>query len=193
MVDAPYQLDPFTVVTKINFGGQWFGVFNGPVFGGVNAAFEIDFPQQAGGTPGFIPLQQTIPTIKFDPHLYPIVGSTPYVVKASDLTKSLITNAGGKVTGWGIAPTDDGAGTALMFFKLDSHFPGVPFRVRLRNTGAGVFNGLVFTLQRNWLKAGRPVIGTENLQFAGTLTQNINPGSFLDYIVDPQALTVSAP
>lgn len=195
MTDKPYGLDFFHKITDVHFGGQWFFVGYGAPFGtsASHNAMEIDFPDQAGGTPGFIPTIDTgPPAVVFAPY----VASFPpggYVVKASDLVQQLQTNAGAKVTAF--AFRTDGAFPLVMLFKLDHKFPSTPFRTRFRINGSPISVSVsVGTVKRNWMKAGN-VIKTFSPFASGTIPTESRVDTVVstphDFLINPTTLKVT--
>lgn len=194
MTDQPYGLDLFHKITDVHFGGQWFFVW-GPSSapGHTSGSFEIDFPDQSGGTPGLIPRLSGPPAV-FAPYL-PIVAGA---IKSSDLTQGLKTNAGAKVTAFGYKQYIN-VDAALLFFRLGSGFPSSPFRVRTTVSSIGTASNYfvsVGTLQKNFIKAGT-VISFDPFD-PGPPVLSSARGSFTtagprDFLVNPSTLKVTGP
>lgn len=87
MADTPYNLDFLTKITNVNFaGGMWavsagFAVDPG---GTASGHAEVDFKQQAGGSPGFIMINGTVP----------LGGPNKKTFAKADYQNRLITGAG---------------------------------------------------------------------------------------------------
>lgn len=198
MVD--YEEDFLQKITDVRWGGaQWFGV-EGPLYGlgSSRSTFEIDFPDQAAGTPGFITVDTTGTTINFAPYLFPKSSPFgPYIVRASDLAQKLRTNAGAQVTAFGVKGVATATGT-LMLFQLNSQFPSSTFRVRVRLNGP-IGTALIFvncfTVARNWLKAGRSFRDSSEISAASRQECTWESGASgpTDFRIDPSSLAVTGP
>src|ERR1700691_1883615 len=108
----PSVLGAFSTITNINFGGQWLA------FGALGSAFQgqtltLDFPGQAGGTPGVFFFDDgvlptgMVPAATFDNTFPNSLAGWP-VIQSSYLSRSLKSGAGGAITGWGAGITQFG-------------------------------------------------------------------------------------
>src|SRR5258708_1137300 len=98
MTDKAYGLDFFQQITDVHFGGQWFAV-EGFVLaeGSPINSIAVDFPEQAGGRPGF-------PLVTASVAAWPPATAAPisHTITKADLNHKIIAGAGLGVTGFGL-------------------------------------------------------------------------------------------
>jgi hypothetical protein len=195
VTDQPYGLDLFHKITDIHFGGgQWFGVCGprAPLVGSSDTlSFTIDFPDQAAGTPGFIPVtSETSHGVTFAPYVVRVSGG--YTVKKSDLTHTVRTNAGSLITTFALGGVDS-SNAVLMLFRMDK-FPKSPFRVRLRTPGltAGKLQNIaVFTVTKNTMKAGLHFVNSFDIPQASQIYEDVLSAGPFDFTISPTTLAVT--
>lgn len=184
-LDDPYDLDFFQTITDCQFGSSWFGVV-GPRSGGGPTRFEIDFPNMAGSTPGFIPVLDNIVPV-FAPYTRN-PGTAPFTITAADLTRKITADAGKQYNCFAINQID-AFGGAMMIFNMKD-FPSTTFKVRVRfdvNNDVGVF-----CIARNKMKAGLRFTSSFDLPLAGNVYAAC-PAGFQDYAINPSTLQVTGP
>lgn len=200
MNDAPYELDFFQRITDVHFDSTWFYVeWPGPGVGIAHYSVALDFPNQAGGTPGFIPIISTSP-LKVPSFFRRIVPAfSRYTIRSSDVSKKIKTNAGANMTGFGLWPMTSQDG-AMMFFKLDKSFPSSPFLVR--NTFTGSVTGTevnntpvnVAIIKKNWMKAGQSFVNDQSdIPVESIAHGTSRPPFVMDFRINPGKLTVTGP
>lgn len=195
MTDKPYGLSIFENVIDCHFGDDWFAVV-GPRGGapsvGTNISLEIDFPGTSGGTPGFIPVISN--GINFGPVIFgSFVRSptSPQIIRPSDLTNKVMSNAGKQFTCFAIGQVD-AFGAAMMFFKM-TNFAPTPFTVRVRQEGVSEFSNVgVVCFERGKLKAGLTFVSSFDLPLApgGAVYADL-PNGATDFVIDPSKLTIT--
>lgn len=191
MADSPYQLDPFTRITNINFGSSnWFGVGCRAQAASLHALATInaDFVATAGGTPGFDLMDASV--------VPPGFQALPHTVTAGDIKAGLVAQAGLKLTGFKMAtpasPSSSQASFVVM--KLDQFIQ--PFRIRMRLAITGppsVFQQQVFVgvFNNGLIKPGF-TFNNEGSFSSAKEGESVTTSNF-DFIVDPHKLTVTGP
>jgi hypothetical protein len=181
MTDKPYGLDFFHKITDVHFGNNWLNVSTSvPFAAGVTNTVKVDFPNQAGGTPGF----NLIPA----PGSFP---SDPHTVTASDLSHRLITGAGAPVTGFG---TKSGPNNSQVYLKLDKFFPTSVFGVRVSITRSGTVHSntliKIGTIKSSGMKAG---LVTPIPLFSSQQALSLSGNGTFNFSVNPSTLQVTGP
>jgi hypothetical protein len=151
VADNPYNLDPFTTITNISFGSDWFVA--SAAFGGTDAdlntiSCQLNFPGEAGGTPGFSIIPPGLePTKQF-----------PYTLKAVDLITPITTDAGLGLIGFSMPTPGDGGSFYLSLQQL----PKVAFDVSFLIAGGGPTATMllqVATYRSSVFKKGTVLVG----------------------------------
>lgn len=156
---SPYSLDFLQHITDIHFGGQWLAI-------GVSASATqgqslfIDFPSQAGGTPGYRLLNAGGPAAGMVPA--PFIPSFPSgvhgwpAVKASYLSQKQHTDAGASLIGWGAAARVALVTQEIVFLECGAGVvSGGKFPASFRVSGAvNDISIFVDFVAKNGMKAG---------------------------------------
>lgn len=193
---SPVGFDFLETITNVNWGGgSWLGICLPRAGGVVNKTLlpEIDFIDQAGGTPGFLPVTVNNQHPTFASYVKPGPGpGHSYKVTAADLVGKLTANGGAHFTAFAVGLVDAEYGV-LMMFKLDSDFPSDPFTVRIRWTGstAPTSDVAVFTTQKGAVKAGLEFVSSFDIPTVAYDDQTVSTGTFHDFLVNPNTLAVT--
>jgi hypothetical protein len=199
MVDNPYQLDPFTTITNIQFGsGKYLLLFGAdvpfhptPTFGSVQATL----PGIEGGTPGFLllnPAGSPYPKAV----IVPVVG--PVTLTAKNLSSLDISLAGQDFRGFAAyyqTAMSDFAPSTAVYLPLQGIL-AKKFTVRMfgdAGTGDNLTIG-VGLYDNNIVKAGVQLNGTPVVSSPTAFRDTvIVSGSSLteDFTVDPVKMTIN--
>jgi len=184
-----YREDFLQKITNINFGSQWIGVLVEAFrLQGVTISVQVDFPDQAGGTPG-------IPLLTND-RANPSFFSGPHKVTAADMSRQFKTNAGAAVTGFGVRDLVPNELTSEVLLKLDKFFPKSPFTVRVTLTvnGIGSTNTIsVYTIARGTIKPGLVFNSALTIPSFSIQRKGFPVTRVYDFKIDPHTLLVAPP
>jgi hypothetical protein len=189
------SLDFLSQITKVNFAGQWFGVWCG-TFTDLPVDISVTFPDVEGGTPGF-----TLCSASNPPGVNPkgFIFRAPRKILAADLAGTLDSRAGQAFNAFWLTqqnipvlgPTGRGS---QIFFNLSS-FPKTPFHVKVAgNTDASDAQASVEIYTKNSIKAGITLDAAGVFTVSNPVEQSINFAVNVaghTVIVDPTKLTLS--
>lgn len=185
---TPINLGFLSRIVSVHFGsGSWLLLSGAQGFGGLqpNYGLTVNFPDQAGGTPGFTLIRQS-GTTPFS------ATPLPHIITAADLTHTLTTEAGAEMAGFGAGygiqfPPPVSACDILLKF---SSLPKSPFHLHFFNVNplTGETNVRVSTYKS--LKAGMPMGGPGAVSSIAIFPFKQFDATFL---VDPSNLLVTGP
>lgn len=207
---TPVSFDFFQRITNVNFGSMWLGIETNTIypdpFPPINqtAKWDISFPGQAGGTPGY-------PVIAPPLVINPRFKHSPYTIKAADLTADFPTGAGADFEGFAVGnntstiPHFLTANTGVYINCGANGHLKTAFRVRLSGTdavGASQVAGFISLFEHSVI--AKNTIGVSNLvPQAGDAVAQVSFIAFvrtdfpgqptfpLDFLVDPVKKTVT--
>lgn len=183
MADRPYQLDPFTQVTNVQFGSGKYLLLSGfsqSLSGGVaQGVVQFTFPSIAGGTPGFI-------TVDFGAFPKGAIPG-PVVLTAKQLAGSpLVTLAGAPFKGFIVSGTDGTIWGSSVWLPIQGVLTK-QFGVRMFLSPNGDTAAASIALyDKGIIKAG---VTYSSQTFANGLapTPTVSAGTFIDGTIDVQA------